>query len=746
MLTATRSILLIQSAVVAALLMLWATPAAATQQQHQQQQQLERQAQPQQQLEQQQQQQHQQPQQPRRGQAREIVYVAGSLPYVPASNTIASKLPLSLLLTPFNVGIVTRALFEEQHSPTVAAALRNVSNVNIQPGNGVHDFFLIRGFDSLSSALVMTDGAAEPEATFYDLYNVENVEVLKGPGGFLYGSNPLAGTVNLVRKQPLPSTHVVASAELGRYDWIAGAVDVNYGNDDLFARVNALFRDSGGYRDRIEGQTFAINPAATWRIDDSASLNANFEYVSADYFPDSGIPLLGNQVPDVPRTNNYQSDVDRSAQDVYRLQADYQNRLASGLTIRNKLYYRGLDWSSKGTLFNGAFPELDAFFAPTGRLIVSRNLVLLEDRQNWLGNQLEALVSADTGPVHHDLVIGFDLARQADVFTLDVAVMPVIDLFDPDETFFGTPILVPGQSQAGNSRAIIAAPYIVDQIRFHDRFHALAGVRVDHIDFKDASISEAHSLAVARADTNASPMLGLVLAADAETSLYANYTRSFAPPAPRVRTGDAVPEEGEQIEVGLKRELLDRRARATVAVYQLERTNIGIPDANGITQQVGSQRSRGFEAELVAEPGAGVRLMGSYAYNDARLTEFRELVFGFDPLVGVVFSTVDRTGNRPAFAPPHVLNAWVSKSFARSFVLGGGARWVAGQFIAEDNGFVIDGVLTFDATASYSWQSLQIDLNIENLTNREYDRRGFGDASVTPADPLTVYAGVRFRR
>jgi len=680
-------------------------------------------------------------QQQRPGQAREFVFVVGDLPHVPGSNTIATKLPLSLRLTPFHVGIVTQALFEEQYDTTLAEALVNISNVNVQPGNGVHDYFLIRGFDSLSSTLVMTDGAAEPEVTFYDLYNVENVEVLKGPSGFLYGSNPLAGTVNLVRKQPVPITHGSARGNFGRFNWFEGAADFNYGNaeSDFFFRLNSLFRDTEGYRDRVEGRTFAINPAATWQISDSASLNLNFEYVYANYFPDSGLPLMFNTVPDVPRTNNYQSGLDTSDQDVYRFQADYQNQISDGLTVRNKFYYRGLDWLSNGTLYNGVFPVFDGFM-PTGDFVVSRSQVLLDDRQAWVGNQLETVISGDTGSIGHNLLLGFEIASQSDVFTLDVGYLPDVPLNNPGTPTPGPPVVLPEYSQAGDSRAIIAAPYAIDQIRLHDRFQVLAGVRVDTIDFKDDRSG------VARTDTKASPMLGLVFVADENSSVYANYTRSFAPPAPRVQTGEVKPEEGEQIEVGFKREFLDRRARASFAVYQLERKNIGIPDNNGVTQQLGSQRSRGFETELVAELPQAIRLMGSYAYNDAILTEFSELVLGFDLFTGPFFEVIDRSGNRPAFAPEHIFNAWISKDLGRDFLVGGGARYLADQFIAEDNEFVIDGVLTFDAMASYSFRDLRLDLNLKNLTNREYNQRGFGDSSVTPADPFTVYFGVIYRR
>ena len=96
----------------------------------------------------------------------------------------------------------------EQNARVMGDALANVSNVNVQPGFGVTDYFTVRGFDSLSSGLILTDGAPEPEATYWQLYNVELVEVLKGPGGFLYGSNPLAGTVN----RSMPRNRARASA------------------------------------------------------------------------------------------------------------------------------------------------------------------------------------------------------------------------------------------------------------------------------------------------------------------------------------------------------------------------------------------------------------------------------------------------------------------------------------------------------------------------------------------------------
>ncbi len=187
--------------------------------------------------------------------ATEFIFVEGSLPLIPSSNTIASKLPLSLFLTPNNVGIVSSELMREQNARVMGDALANISNVNVQPGFGVTDYFTVRGFDSLSSGLILTDGAPEPEATYWQLYNVELVEVLKGPGGFLYGSNPLAGTVNLVRKQPVDATRVGGGVGYGSFNDFEGLVDFNYGNpdSDLAFRFNALYRSTARLP-RREGQ------------------------------------------------------------------------------------------------------------------------------------------------------------------------------------------------------------------------------------------------------------------------------------------------------------------------------------------------------------------------------------------------------------------------------------------------------------------------------------------------------------
>ena len=659
----------------------------------------------------------------------EYIFVEGSFPYVPTANTIVSKLPLALRWTPNNIGIVTAPLFREQYDRVVSESLVNVSNVNIQTQSGVHDFFYIRGFDSLSSGLMLTDGAAEPEATFYQLYNVERVEVLKGPAGFLYGSNPLAGAVNLVRKQPTPTNGLDFGATFGSHDNYEGTFDWNASTVDgsKSFRLNGLFRDQGSYRDGKEGRTTAINPAFSWQFDDTGRVNVNFEYLGADFRPDSGIPVLGDNVASVDRQTNYQSPLDSSEQDVLRFQADFEKVLSPSITIRNKFYRRDLDWVSNGTLFNGVDPRV-------GLLV--RTFLELDDRQALTGNQLEAIFSFDTGGLRHNLLTGFEVTHLTDVFTLDVNLLAPVNPLDPTEGIDSPPFPLPGAGFAGDARSLVAAPYVIDQLQFGEKFHVLIGGRLDKIDFEDQASGRETN------DSEFSPMVGLLASPHPEFSIYANYSRSFSPPSARA-FGELMPERSTQYEAGVKKSFSSIGAEATFAVYRLERDNIAIPDDNGFTQQIGNQRSRGFEVDFAAEPVRGARAFFSYAFNDSELTNFAEsfLVSVNPPILFVV----DRTGNRAAFAPKHILNFWLSKDLSEHWGIGGGGRFVSDQFIAEDNALAIDGMMTFDAMAYYDFGMARLRLNLKNLTNREYFLRGFGATSVIPAPPFTAYLGVDFR-
>lgn len=664
-------------------------------------------------------------------QFQETLTVSETAVLVPETNTVAARLPLSNQLTPASVGVVAAPLLEQQDARTLGEALANVSGISVHSESGVADFFLLRGFDSESSGLVLTDGTPEPEVTRYQLYNADRVEVLKGPASFLYGGNPLAGAVNIVRKQPLPYDFVQVDGSAGSFGTQQGKVDANWSGagDRVGLRVNGLWESTDGWRDGRSGHATAVNPTFTWRPAADQTLTVSYEHVEDHFHPDAGLPILGDKVADVPSRRSYQSPFDISDQALDRVHIDWEGKLG-GVTLRNKAYLNRLDWNSDGTLLTGVFPNA------VGRLEVQRVLTLLDDRQSFWGDQLEGVFAFATGPVEHRLLTGIELARRDDTFNLDVGLLPGIDLFAPVETATQPVFRLPGESQAGDSRTTIASPYVLDSIRFGKGFQLLVGGRWDHSDFKDDATG------TQRTDAQVSPLFGAVYTPSGQVSLYVNAGRGFAPPSTRV-VGPRRPETGTQAEAGVKGSFLDGRLRASLAAYRIERRNEPIPDASGITVQNGSERSRGVELEVAGEPLPRLFTLFSYAYDDATFTRFDELaLISFIP---PTFATVDRAGNTLPLAPAHIANLWLTHRLPGGLELSLGGRYVSRQFIAADNAFAIPGAFTADAALSYAFGRYKGRLNLKNLTGKRTYTRGFGSTSVLPASGLAVYAGIEVR-
>ncbi len=673
-------------------------------------------------------------------------------------NTIATKLPLPLRETPMSVGVVTHQMFTTQGSVVLSDALKNVAGVNCQTGNGVHDYFIIRGFNSLDNGLVLTDGTPEPEVTFYHLYNIERVEVLKGPGAFLYGANPLSGTVNLVRKPPLFEKLAVVEGTFGQFNTYQGKLDANYGSaaTGLALRVNALYQQSDFFRNQKDNKSFAVNPAVAWRIGTRSHVHVDYEFADAEYAPDAGIPLLPDlaalqtgqvrlsHLPDIDPETAYETPFDFSDQKMHRLKARFTSRISPHITLRNKFYYTDLDWQSRGTLLSGAFPD-----PQSGRLQVVRSMTHLNDRQKMTGNQLEATFTFKTGGIRHLLLTGLELRQLKDDFTLGFALplssslpgIPPIDLLQPVE-FANEQSIAPLFAQESDARVRAIAPYFINQLTLSRQVRLYLGGRYDAIQYReDRHDADLPTVRLEDDFNRFNPLAGVVYLPHPSVSLYSSIGQSFAPPSTQLGLAlNRQAEESSQFEVGIKGEWLHSRLRTNVAYFDLQKDNISIPEGNGLAA-VGDQRSRGVEVEVVAEPWQDWLLFVNYAFTDAELTTFRESVFRSSTNQVIV----DYSGNRPAFVPEHLLNVWSTREFAGGLGLGGGLRYVSTQFIDEDNVFELDGYVTVDATVYYRLGGVRLGLNFKNLTDTEYFTRGFGNSAVIPADPFATYGSLEIR-
>ena len=653
--------------------------------------------------------------------------VEAKTPAVPPPADSATKLEANVRDLPVSVSVVSGRLAAEQAGLVLTDALENASGVNVATGFGLFDFFVVRGFDSLETGLVLVDGAPDPEAPYYPLYNVQQVEVLKGPGAFVWGGGALAGTVQVVRKHAVAARFADVTLAYGRYGTYEAAGDANLASRDgkLAFRVNAVGQGTDGYRDGRDGSIAGINPDLVWRPQQGTRVALSYEYLHSNQSPDSGLPFLNGALAGPSLETSYQSPTDFSEQDVQRLRLDAERRLNDSFVLRDKLYFSALDWQTDGTLVLGAFPF------PDGRTYVPRTKGLLDDRQRLVGNQLELVASFHTGGVAHELVTGFEASRLRDTYTQNAQLLQPLDLTNPFEADVSIyPIPLPQASQAGDSRSLVLAPYVIDRMTVSERFEILAGARYDNLDFEDASTG------TERDASRLSPLGGLVFKPVPQLSLYASGGLGFAPPSIQV-VGPRAPEESSEVEGGVKLSFLAGKGYAGAAVYQLERENIAVPDSTGLSRQSGSQRSRGFELEVSAEPRKGLGVRVHYAFTSAELTSFSEIV-----QLGQGFLVLDRSGNVPAFAPRHIASFWGTAPLGHGFSLGAGLRYVSEQFVAADNRNVIDGYALCEGAVFYARGLAKIGVHLRNLTGSEYATRGFGSDSAIPGRPFEVMARV----
>ncbi|MCJ7813290.1 TonB-dependent receptor plug domain-containing protein, partial [bacterium] len=386
-------------------------------------------------------------------------------------SSIATKLYIPIQQIPMSVGVVNNALINNQNSFILGDALRNISGVNTQTGFGVHDYFIIRGFNSLDNALILIDGTPEPEVTYYNLYNIDRVEVLKGSGSFLYGSNPLSGTVNLYRKQPIFSNFLNLHTTYGQFGTFRHALDAGFGSPEkkFASRINMLFENADNYRDDKANKVLAVNPSMTTYLG-RLTVNLNLEFINSQYKPDTGLPLIFdlttqklNRLPNVPRTHSYQTPFDRSDQKIYRFKLGLHQKFNSFLTFQSQFYFTRLDWNSQGTLLNGTYPNL------AGSMDVYRSLSYLEDDRDLFGNQNELVWSFHTGPLGHYLLTGLEWNILQEDYRYDnVPVLPPVDLYNPVETAVESELIMYPYLR-GDVEDRVIAPYIVDQITLSDQ-------------------------------------------------------------------------------------------------------------------------------------------------------------------------------------------------------------------------------------------------------------------------------------
>jgi iron complex outermembrane receptor protein len=343
------------------------------------------------------------------------------------------------------------------------------------------------------------------------------------------------------------------------------------------------------------------------------------------------------------------------------------------------------------------------------------------------GSQTELTGQFNTGAIAHQLLLGFELSRKTSFYDRFSADLPPIDIFDPVYE-------VPRPTDLPNAfklrdRIDALGIYLQDRVTLTDNLKLLVGGRFDFTEQKenypvDGTINN-------QSDEAFSPRIGIVYQPIEPISLYASYSRSFVPVVGRSATNSPfIPSRGTQYEVGIKADLSDR-VFATLAAYQITKTNVPTTNPNNpdFSIQVGEQRSRGIELDIAGEILPGWKIITSYTYTNAEVTEDNALP----------------VGSRLANVPEHSASLWTTYEIQRGSLQGLGFG-LGVFYVAERPGFAdsdppefeLPSYLRTDAAVYYRRNNWKLGLNIRNLFDINYYETHQGNDIVYPGAPFTV--------
>lgn len=693
------------------------------------------------------------------------VKAAAANPYK-AERSASPKFTEPLVNTTQTITVIKKEILAQQAATTLSEALGNTPGITFQMGeNGntqTGDSVFMRGFDTQGSIFV--DGIRDLGSISRDMFNIEQVEVVKGPAGADIGRGSPTGYINLSTKQPTLEDAASGSITLGNGEMKRVTADTNITlpalGDGTALRLNFMQQKSGAVdRDMVKKDRWGFAPSLALGLNTPTRAYFNYLHVEHDNRPDGGIPAIGINgydsikigsdsyaAPPVDRSNYYGSrdDYDHVRVDMFTTRIEHD--LKPGVILRNtsrlgrteqRYVLTGINMTST----TGGF-EYD-----TGNPGNRDAWTILRTRQGkdqenlLLTNQTSLNADFEAAGIKHSLVSGIEFIHEKQNNTTLAAVGSGsrANLYHPslDDTF--APVLPNGGWTRGSTTTVAA--YAFDTLKINERFHLNAGLRWEKYKTEtsgvSASTARSHpSLPVgtlvtsdqAKSDDLLTWKLGALYKPAPNGSVYAAYGTSQKPPgsdnfalsasADNINNPNLDPSEASSFEIGTKWELFDNRMALTAAIYQSETENDSIEPG---TPALGDEIQMGKKTVKGLELGAAGMVTADWQLN---------LGLGMmeTEVNAAPSNNSTQVGQSLAWSPKLSLTSWTTYRLPFGLTVGGGARYVKST-VRNSNPITsttvgshgIPSYWVFDAMAAYEInKSVSLQFNLKNVADKFY--------------------------
>jgi catecholate siderophore receptor len=672
---------------------------------------------------------------------RAIVVTGQRVQYGVRATSTATKTNTAIRNIPQALTVVSSGQIEDQQLRSISDLLNFVPGASYNSGEGNRDAIVLRGNSSTADFFI--DGVRDDVQYFRDFYNVDRVEVLKGPNAMIFGRGGGGGIVNRVLKRPsLGTSRSMTGAGDG---WggvrLTGDVDQPL-SGSVGIRLNGMYEDGNSFRRHVDLKRYGINPTAALLIGTNTRVDLSYEYLHDRRTADRGVPSFGGE-PVRGFTRTFFGDPRNSfaKADVNLATVTVEHRIGEGLTLRNRTTFGDYRKFYQNIFANAPVVDPDRSGpAPLSVLLSAYNN--RNDRTN-LFSQTDLIWESRFGGIEQTLLLGFELGRQKSRnFRQTGKFEPlenVVPLADP--TVELDLIFEPIASDANNRvKASVGGIYVQDQIRPASWLEIVAGLRFDRFKIDVNDLRPASSGQFARRDNLWSPRLGVILKPRDNLSIYSSYSRSYLPQSGDqfsgldINTASLEPERFDNYEFGAKWEPLEGLL-ATAAVYQLDRTNTRFqdPNGNGTFLLSGAQRSRGLELGLERSVTSRWLISAGYTLQKAKVTSA---------------TTACRTGNcEVPLVPRHSFSLWNRYDVTKQFGAGLGLIARSRSYATISNAVTLPGYVRLDGALYYQLpHGIEAQVNVENILGARYFPTANADNNIAPGAPRTIKAmvGTRF--
>lgn len=537
--------------------------------------------------------------------------------YKSSYSSSATKTNTNIMDLPQTITIINQQQLNDQQITDMSKSVTYSPGIDVDQGEGNRDAFIIRG--NKTSADLYLDGIKDDAEYYRDLYNIDQVDILMGANGILFGKGGSGGVINRVSKQATFDNTNNMTIQLGSFDSKRSTLDVNRKiSDRLAARLNVMAEKGDSFVSGVNYEKQGINPVFTFLVDDQTTVRFGREFYHDQRTGYRGVPSKNGRPYNGNRSQYYgNSSMSPNEVTVNSTFIALEHNFSDHLNLKNTTRYTDYDKYYSNIYANSSVQSdsvtLSAYYDNT-------------QRQNFF-NQTDVTWNFDTADISHTLLTGMEIGTQDNRRYRLTDTDQVVSIHNPTGSAwnYGT------YNRDKRTNISYRSVYAQDQIKFNDQHQIVIGFRHDDYETDFNLVAENSALVGDKFKINdrmISTRLGYIYNPSPEVSYYLSYSNSFQP-----RNGDQLdaisssnanedPEKFINYEIGTKWQI-NSKLFATVAIYQLNRERMQITDPNDSLNKiiVDGQRSRGVEISINGRLTDNYSIVGGWSFIDAEITK-----------------------------------------------------------------------------------------------------------------------------